>query len=197
MTEIDFDIWLSNYLGEDQIQVKYLLADKTAVRFLIAWSLLETSCFHGFAVARELKSHCCRIANDEGFDLSTLDLILNKFHARYQDHRLYNNLMHKSIHPDIKPLLDRCPDSLSNAEKLFLLLSVVYRYRNNIFHGSKGVKSWLQFKDQIVQCTQIMQALITHARDLPARRLKHSQVSSTTTKSATQKKNGTYEHGLD
>jgi hypothetical protein len=170
MSYSDFDKWFANYLGQSPQQVERLLGDKTAVRFLIAWSLLETSCFHGFARGSELKKHCRRIGEDEGFDPSSLTPILECFHARYQDGRLHANLMHDNTYPDIKPLLNRPVVSLSNVERVFFLVSVVYRYRNNIFHGSKGVGSWLQFKPQIEQCTQVMQALITHAYQLSQRK---------------------------
>jgi len=32
--------------------------------------------------------------------------------------------------------------------------------RNNIFHGNKGVESWLQFAEQIEMCQGVMQKLI-------------------------------------
>lgn len=163
MPSSDFDTWFANYLEQSQVQVEHLLRDKTAVRFLIAWSLLETSCFHGFAKGKELKKHCSRIVDSEGFYSFSLTPILNHFHARYQDEKLYANLMHGNSHPDIKSLLDHSVNSLSSVDRLFFLASVVYRYRNNIFHGSKGVGSWLKFKLQIEHCIKVMQVLITHA----------------------------------
>ena len=166
MSSSDFDTWFADYLKQSPIQVERLLEDKTAVRFLIAWSLLETSCFHGFAMEKKLDEHCRRIVDDEGFNSLLLKPILKHFHTRYQDKQLHANLMHGHKRPDIKPLLDRPVDSLSNFERVFFLVSVVYRYRNNIFHGSKGVESWLRFKPQIEQCTQVMQVLITHVSQL-------------------------------
>jgi len=166
MSAADFDVWFATYLQQSPIQVERLLHDKTAVRFLIAWSLVETSCFHGFAKGKDLAKHCRRISEEEGFCSSSLMPILKHFHERYQDKTLYANLMHGNSNPDIKPLLSRTVESLSEAESLYFLVSVVYRYRNNIFHGSKGVASWLKFKPQIEHCIQIMQALITHASQL-------------------------------
>jgi hypothetical protein len=166
MSYSGFDTWFADYLGQTPQQVELLLTDKTAVRFLIAWSLMETSCFHGYARGKELEKHCRRIVNCEGFDPSPLTPILEYFHARYQNKKLFANLMHGNTNPDIKPLRSRDIVSLSNIERVFFLVSVVYRYRNNIFHGSKGVQSWLQFTPQIEQCTLVMQALITHAYHL-------------------------------
>jgi len=169
MSSSDFDAWFADYLGQSPMQVERLLRDKTAVRFLIAWSLLETACFHGFAKGRDLEEHCRRISDDEQFTPLFLMPIVEHFHERYQNKNLHANLMHGNSHPNIEPLLDRSVDSLSNIEKVYFLVSVVYRYRNNIFHGSKGVESWLKFKPQIEQCTQVMQALITHASQLAKR----------------------------
>lgn len=169
MPSSDFDVWFANHLGQSQQAVERLLRDKTAVRFLIAWSMLETSCFNGFAKGNELRGHCHRLTVDEGFDPLSLLPILGHFHARYQDKQLHSNLMHRMEHPDIKYLLQVPVDSLSNFEKVFFLVSVVYRYRNNIFHGSKGVASWLEFRPQIERCTEVMQALIAHASERPQR----------------------------
>lgn len=163
MSSADFDGWFAGYLGQSPIQVERLLRDKTAVRFLIAWSLVEPRCFNGFATGKGLHEHCTRIVNEEGFNPSALIPIIEHFHARYQDKNLLANLMHDKMHPDIKSLLDRTVTSLTNAEKMFFVVSVVFRFRNNIFHGSKGVASWLAFKPHIEHCTKVMQTLITHA----------------------------------
>ena len=127
MSAADFDAWFAAYLQQSPIQVERLLRDKTAVRFLIAWSLVETSCFHGFARGRALAKNCRRISDDEGFSSSPLMPILKHFHERYQDKTLHKNLMHSNGNPDIKPLLSRPVESLSEAERLYFLVSVVYR----------------------------------------------------------------------
>lgn len=36
---------------------------------------------------------------------------------------------------------------------------IVYRYRNNMFHGNKGLESWLQFEEQIKDCITVMKKL--------------------------------------
>lgn len=117
----------------------------------------------------ELTPSCRRITDGEGFNPMRLMPILEHFHSRYQDKQLHANLMHNHDYPDIRPLLRSQVDSLTSFDRVYLLVSVVYRYRNNIFHGSKGVASWLKFRPQIERCTEVMQALITHASDLPQR----------------------------
>ena len=51
-------------------------------------------------------------------------------------------------------------DELNNEQKLSFLIYVVYRYRNNMFHGNKKLDSWLFYKNQINYCIQIMISLI-------------------------------------
>ncbi len=164
MCTLDFDTWFADHLGERPEEVTRLLDDKTAVRFLIAWSLLEPKCFGGFARGKDLPSHCQRLT-DGGFDPGPLSPIIKHFHSRYQCEERHLDLMRGNTKPDIKPLLEKSLDELSNCEKVFLIVSVIFRYRNNIFHGLKSVESWPQYERQIKYCVQIMQSLITHATE--------------------------------
>ena len=170
MCTLDFDTWFADHLGERPEEVTCLLEDKTAVRFLIAWSLLEPKCFGGSARGKNLSSHCQRLV-DEGFDPGSLSPIIEYFHSRYQCKKLLSNLMRENkkskseLYTKFESLLEEPVDTLLNCEKVFLIVVVVYRYRNNIFHGSKGVASWLRFEEQIGYCVQIMQSLITHATE--------------------------------
>ena len=164
MSQSDFNTWFAAYLGESPNDVDVLLRDETAVRFLIAWSLFEKHCFLYHAKEKDIGKYCRRIVNDEGFNSSSLDPILEHFHARYQNKSRFDRLMYGRQHPDIKPLLARPVTSLLDIEKTFFLVAVVYRYRNNIFHGMKGVWSWLTYKPQIERCIKVMQVLITHAK---------------------------------
>lgn len=52
-------------------------------------------------------------------------------------------------------------DEIELKSKLKLILFVVYRFRNNIFHGNKGVNSWIQYTEQIRHCVQVMKVLIS------------------------------------
>ncbi len=60
-------------------------------------------------------------------------------------------------------LLAKSVNRLSDAESVFLLSFVVYRFRNNIFHGNKGVNSWLSYTEQIELCIRSMMAFVNHA----------------------------------
>jgi hypothetical protein len=112
-----------------------------------------------------LQKFAKRLAAD-GYDVEQLLPIASDFHARYQDRSLRSNLMYKQSCPRFENLLGQPFEETSDEERVFLLAVVVYRYRNNMFHGNKGVRSWLQFRRQICFCTEVMQSFITHVESI-------------------------------
>jgi hypothetical protein len=156
-----FDQWFANFLGQDALQVETLLNDKTAIRFLIAWSLFETSCFGGFARVEKFEAFVRDSLSTKGFKPSELMGAANHFHNRYQDKELYGNLMCEQKSPKLNSILSKDFELLFADEIVFFVIFVVCRYRNNIFHGNKGVASWLKFQNQIKLCIKVMQTLIT------------------------------------
>jgi hypothetical protein len=82
------------------------------------------------------------------------------FHGRYQDKKLFKNLMHEDKREVLAGLLAKDLATLSYCEKINMLLIVIHRFRNNIFHGNKSVKSWLTYKVQINLCITAMQTFI-------------------------------------
>jgi hypothetical protein len=74
--------------------------------------------------------------------------------------------MHGQKSARLSALLERPFDEPTSEDKVFLLVSVVYRYRNNIFHGNKGVESWLHYREQIQHCLQSMQVLVSYAEQI-------------------------------
>lgn len=156
-----FDQWLAKYLGQDTHQVELLLRDKTAIRFLIAWSIFETICFGGFAKDKDIEDVAKGLVGTKGFQPSELMVAASHFHERYQDKKLFRNLMHKQKSSKLDLIRQKDFESLSADEIVFFVIFVVYRFRNNIFHGNKGVASWLKFKPQIKLCIEVMQTLIT------------------------------------
>lgn len=63
-------------------------------------------------------------------------------------------------------LIQKQLDSVGPEDKVFIVVLVVYRFRNNMFHGNKGVQSWLQFKEQILLCTEAMQSFVSHVESI-------------------------------
>jgi hypothetical protein len=171
-----FDQWFADYFQEDQLQVEHLLRDGTVTRFLIAWSLLESRCFGGFVKVDELSSFATDVTESGTFRNKDFWEPGRHFHSRYQDKQCRKNLIHKKHKnsnelEEFRGILSTQFDALSNYQLVFMLLFVVYRFRNNIFHGNKGVESWLKYKEQIYFCFRVMQSFIslttgTHNKDM-------------------------------
>ena len=170
---LSFARWLSTLLNEREIELQRLLADPAAQHFLIAWSLFESKCFDGFLKARAIRGFANR-AVQEGFRPTQIAEQFLYFHGRYRGKtgaKALENLLHgdktpDSVSHDFKTCIASASDTLSTEDQTFVVALVVYRYRNNMFHGAKGVQSWLKYTEQIEHCTSAMQAFISHAESL-------------------------------
>ena len=147
-------IWLSKYLGiEDPRQTESFFRNENVTGFLVMWAIFERDVFSGFVKYRNLASFA-----SQSHDIwnEALNSEFFYFHNRYQNEVLYKNLIHKDDFKEIREIKSKQSSAITDQEKLSIVLYVVYRYRNNIFHGSKGVESWLQFSPQIERCVKIM-----------------------------------------
>lgn len=169
MKDTKFELWFADLFGESESEGERLLRDKTAIQFLIAWSLFESRCFSGFLKAETIQSYAERLTKVENFDVSSISDHAHYFHARYQEKRLHNNLMHKDKSAEFEAIRQSPVLTLTPTQAVFFSTFVVYRFRNNIFHGNKGVRSWLKFTEQIGRCTHVMQLLISHAEAIECR----------------------------
>jgi hypothetical protein len=88
-----FTEWLAATLNEREHEVNHLLADKVALHFLIAWSLLESKCFGGFMKPEKLAPFSVRLVR-EGFSVGVLSTCTSHFHQRYQSPSRLANLLH-------------------------------------------------------------------------------------------------------
>lgn len=157
-----FNEWFASLLGQRQHQVERLLDDRTAIHFLIAWSLFESKCFGGYVLTSKFDSYVSDTIKS-GFKVSTMIANVEHFHARYQDKERFKHLMHTQTSKRLSEALSLPVGDLSTEECLYLLVFVAYRFRNNIFHGNKGVDTWLGYSDQIRRCTELLQACVSHA----------------------------------
>jgi len=73
---------------------------------------------------------------------------------------MIDKLIHQQKNFKIDTIRKSKISSLNNTEKFEFLIYIVYRYRNNIFHGNKGVTSWTKYEEQIDKCVQVMTFLI-------------------------------------
>ena len=168
-----FTKWLSVLLHERELDVQRLMSEPTALQFLIAWSLYESKCFKGFLQAKNLRTEVDAFT-ETGFPSDRIAAQLSHFHERYRGSKgakALENLVHGKSTPeavanDFKRCLSLPPAALSVNDQVFVVAFVVYRYRNNMFHGNKGVESWLRFKPQIELCITAMQSFITHSESV-------------------------------
>ncbi len=159
--------WFASYLNADKSEVRRLLDNKSANQFLMVWSVFESVCFGGFIRFREISEYSNQVGLCNPSVATELLDVAKYFHERYQDKKLYGNLMHKDKSEEMERILKKNFDTLETDKIIFVLIVVVYRYRNNIFHGNKGVSSWLQFTEQIDKCRLVMQKLIDVSEKQP------------------------------
>lgn len=160
-----FPSWLGTLFGHSELEVRRLLEDESSLHFLVAWSLFESKCFSGFVKAAQIEDYARVVSST--IDWSALSEIAEHFHTRYQNSpKLFKNLMHHQKDKRLSALLATSFSAFTPEDGVFFLVFVIYRYRNNIFHGNKGVLSWLSFREQIQLCIQAMQVMVSHAESL-------------------------------
>lgn len=165
-SEDSFDKWLAGHFKQSQSQIQILLRDPTALRFLVAWSLFESECLNSRAEPAKFEGFAETVINRAMFRRADFSEVGEHFHNRYQDGAVYRNLMHGHKIPELDQILKTSFANLDDKQLVLLLLFVIYRFRNNIFHGNKGVGSWLNYNEQIGLCIGIMQLFIDLAMAL-------------------------------
>lgn len=146
--------WLAKSLSTSQTNIDNIMREEKATTYLWVWSIFEQRVFNGFVRFPDLQNKAKEISGD--FNSLGIDSIVNKFYSRYQNPKTFNNLKHKENAQIIKELLSKDFDILTDEQKMLLVLYVAYRYRNNIFHGNKGVMSWVHYTEQINDCITVM-----------------------------------------
>lgn len=150
--------WLSQKLECNEQDIEYLYNSKSALEFLMVWSLFETQCFGRFLKKNNIVTYA-----EKYYDNNLLEFLeqeFNHFYNRYQNEGRYRHLKHGDKFDFIDNLLKKPVDEFNNKERLSFLIYVVYRYRNNMFHGNKSLDSWLSYKKQINLCINIMIKII-------------------------------------
>src|SRR5688572_13679465 len=114
-----FEEWLATLLGQSAHDVRQLLANETAVQFLITWSIFEAKQFDGYMKMEKIDPFCERIVSQK-FNMTPIDDIARYFHDRYGNDDLYQQLMHKQKSPQMKALLQKDFDSLPDDKRIFI-----------------------------------------------------------------------------
>lgn len=151
--------------------IEEMLSNQRATVFLLVWPILEQRLFDGFFTKGKIINF---VAENKGlFSQIDADDAAKHFHNRYQDTTMYRRLRYrgKNQQPQIEnakkvdDILAKPYTSLLPEDKLHLLLYVTYRFRNNIFHGNKGILSWCQYGTEIDYCIRFMTKLVDAKRE--------------------------------
>ena len=168
MTPPTFELWLGEPLQQSSHSVRTLLKDPAALHFLIAWSLFEAKCFKGEFGAKKLLGATAPIIAPSADSAAGLLAAGRHFHARYQNESLSAGLappdkVPKDVQAQWNAILARAFDHLGTEDIIFLNAFVASRFRNNMFHGVKGIDDWLRYRTEIQHCTSVLQVFVTWA----------------------------------
>ena len=84
----------------------------------------------------------------------------NYFYDRYQDPDKYSKLTDNKKYNSMDMVLNKDYSDLTGEEKVILMMTTVYRYRNNIFHGNKAIGEWNRYCREIEYCTEFMMSVV-------------------------------------
>lgn len=149
--------WLASYFIIKETEVESYFRNENVSGFLIMWTILEQKLFDGFVLPNKFETFST--ANSSKWN-QEFEIEFVYFHDRYQNKDIFQNLCHGDRNLKVNEIINSLPTNINTNDKLLFLLYVVYRYRNNIFHGNKGVDSWIIYSTQIGKCVQIMKYLL-------------------------------------
>lgn len=146
--------WLGRKLDIDTWLVSETVRNQMATVFLLIWPILEKEIFQNDMK----KYHITSVANQykDSIDESAMDEMFNHFHQRFQDPHKYNELKNRDQWDKIDKILQLPSSRVFKENKIIFLIYVVYRYRNNIFHGIKSINQWNDFAYEIHLCIKFM-----------------------------------------
>lgn len=156
--------WLGNYLKVEgknigEHDVEEMLKSELATSYLIVWPILEQKLCNGFFKPCKISNYAEKYISK--YEQMDIDDAVKHFYERYQDKDFYRHLKHGDKHTEnYDKILASDFSSISDEDKINFILYVVYRYRNNIFHGNKKILSWAQYSTEINLCLEVMMKLI-------------------------------------
>lgn len=117
--------------------------------FLILWSLFESRCFNRTDNKTSIENVIEKV--EKSFDDNILNEVFDYMKERYADAEKFSRLQFKDGSGN-KEMKEHCEKVFSGEEsskedKLKAVLYVIYRYRNNLFHGSKQIPNLQQQKN--------------------------------------------------
>lgn len=172
MNVIVVETWIKKaYSFKDDEELNTLYNNKIAINFLLVWARFEVINFDGFLKFELIDKISEKIVSEKSTSISLLDDYVKYFYERYTEpdkgqHKL-RGLCFKMKKcrkkgcdtPDCrtKKILDEELKELTPKDKVYFLIYIVSRYRNNMFHGNKNAQNWIsQYEIPIEKCIQVM-----------------------------------------
>lgn len=167
MSEVDIKKWICDKLNiKENFRLDSLYKNSFALNYLFVWTIFERKNFDSFMKVDKIEEFAKQ-------KISYIDILEDHFYHFYKRYKIgekgnkkRKNLCHKSkcnghCYTPCKfyQILKKEFEEISAEEKIYFLVYIVYRYRNNMFHGTKGLESWISYKLEIERCIDIMMKL--------------------------------------
>ena len=150
--------WLAVQFDTKTWNIKDLLQTQNATVYLRIWPIMEHKVFNGFMKGKSIDPVSELMG--EYFDEMNSEEKVRYFHNRYQDAEKYRHLTGSMKYESMEKALAKNYSELTNTEKMIVMMTTVYRYRNNIFHGNKAIGEWNRYSKEIEYCTEFMMSVV-------------------------------------
>ena len=159
-TDVDDKVteWLARQFDTKHWNVTDLLRTQNATVYLLIWPIMEQKLFDGFMQAKKIDSFSEKMG--EYFNEMDAEHKVRYFYNRYQDKEKYRRLTDSKNYPSMEEVLAKEYDALTGRDKMVIMMTTVYRYRNNIFHGNKAIGEWNKYSKEIKYCIEFMMSVV-------------------------------------
>ncbi|MBQ9870990.1 MAG: hypothetical protein IJM27_03585 [Eubacterium sp.] len=150
--------WLARQFDTQNWNITDLLKTQNATVYLLIWPIMEQKLFSGFMQGKSIDP----ISDKMGpyFDEMDAEDKAHYFYDRYQNRDAYNRLTSSKKYKSMEEVLEKDYGILNGKEKMILMMTTVFRYRNNIFHGNKAIGDWIKYSKEIEYCTEFMMSVV-------------------------------------
>lgn len=170
MNEVDIKKWICNKLNiQESYKLENLYNNSFALNYLLVWTIFERTNFDKFMQVSKIK----KFAKSKKYFIYELENEFNNFYNRYkisvEGNQKRKGLCNQEECDNSKcsyfnnchflKILKKSSNKITAEDKIYFLVYIIYRYRNNMFHGSKELETWEDYREQIEECINIMMKL--------------------------------------
>lgn len=162
----DMDKWLGEIRPEYQMlstNEKEVIAD-----FFFLWPLFEGRCLDKNANFVSIKKFVDSHDQEEllGVANDVFDYFANRYVRNGEKTEHYDPLILEKSERRAKEAIDRALFGNENDRKAKLLASllIIFRYRNNLFHGEKWAYNFLEQEENFIKSIQLLKSCIEASR---------------------------------